>query len=684
VVLLLGSLAGCASVPEGRAAVASVDVSGNEHVDESEITDAIATRASPRFLGLVRGLVYDYEIFNAFVLERDMARIERLYRARGYYRARVRASRVLHDDDDSVRVEIVVEEGPPVVVHDVALDGITGVDAGIQKDIDDIVARELPIGETFDEDRFKAAESAIKRALTDGGHAFAEVKREAEVDVVADDARCRFAVTPGPLAVFGDVTISGLEDLPEKKVLRTIDIEPGDPYSTAKLEDGQQAALDLGVFSSVRLVPDLRRDTSKPGTPVVPVHATVEVAELQRVKLGGGVGLDSLKSDVHLVAGWSSMNFLGGLRKFSIEARPGVVLHPLRINNWQAPTTPLPEGQIDVRLDQPGLFEARTNAFVAPSFRVYPVLLRSDVGAGDAILGFADTLGTVGVERNIWRAYLSVRQNIEYAVPFTYQGELGPFIAPVLLTWPEFIVRIDLTDDRGAPHQGVWIGTRLEGAILGDAQDFKVIPELRGFIPLGPLTLASRTSVGFMWPFNYGATLRDQARSPVGPTTQEEVRDLQLTFFRGFFAGGNQSNRGYPPRTISPYAMVPFLTPSSEAASASCTTADTSRCAVPVGGFTLWEASLELRYPIMDPFSGGVFCDAADVSAGQVDFRIDHPHLSCGTGLRYDTPAGPIRLDVAYRIPGMQVIGEHDENQGDPGTIFGAPINISAGIGEAF
>ena len=51
-----------------------------------ELEDKIATRESPHFLGLFEGVVYDYEIFNLYVLQRDLQRIERYYRARGFYR----------------------------------------------------------------------------------------------------------------------------------------------------------------------------------------------------------------------------------------------------------------------------------------------------------------------------------------------------------------------------------------------------------------------------------------------------------------------------------------------------------------------------------------------------------------------------------------------------------------------
>ena len=41
---------------------------------DKEIEAHIATHDSPRFLGLFRGVVYDYEVFDRYVLERDLQR----------------------------------------------------------------------------------------------------------------------------------------------------------------------------------------------------------------------------------------------------------------------------------------------------------------------------------------------------------------------------------------------------------------------------------------------------------------------------------------------------------------------------------------------------------------------------------------------------------------------------------
>jgi outer membrane protein insertion porin family/translocation and assembly module TamA len=78
------------------------------------------------------------------------------------------------------------------------------------------------------------------------------------------------------------------------------------------------------------------------------------------------------------------------------------------------------------------------------------------------------------------------------------------------------------------------------------------------------------------------------------------------------------------------------------------------------------------------------FCDASDVSGQRFDLRLSHLHLSCGLGARYQTPVGPIRLDLGYRIPGLQVIGGLTPDEREPSTFLGVPLAVSLGVGEAF
>ena len=105
---------------------------------------------------------------------------------------------------------------------------------------------------------------------------------------------------------------------------------------------------------------------------------------------------------------------------------------------------------------------------------------------------------------------------------------------------------------------------------------------------------------------------------------------------------------------------------------------------MPLGGLSLWEASLELRFPILAPLGGATFCDASDVSPDP-STSPRYPHLSCGVGLRYDTPIGPVRLDVGYGSPARRSrTGTDRAPTASPAPFYGLPVAFAFGIGEAF
>jgi outer membrane protein insertion porin family/translocation and assembly module TamA len=241
----------------------------------------------------------------------------------------------------------------------------------------------------------------------------------------------------------------------------------------------------------------------------------------------------------------------------------------------------------------------------------------------------------------------------------------------LVISYSELLLSLDFRDRILSPHRGfqALVPVQVAGP-LGDAADLRVKPELNVFVPLADdWTFAVRGALGFLFPFNYR-----------GPETSG--RDAQLLFFRGFFAGGPASNRGYPQRGIGPHGALPFLyvdgiNPCTESNS------DSGECSVALGGLSIWEASAEFRYSLGGPLNLAVFCDAADVTRRRFELSLGRPHLSCGPGLRYETPVGPVRADLGVRVPGLQVVsGSADEPA--PSEIFGLPIALTVGIGQAF
>src|SRR5882672_2651541 len=122
--LMAGALSACSAIPPGHSSVDSISVEGARELDSDDIEEKLATAPSPKFLGLFRGVVYDYEVFDRLKLQRDLARVERYYRARGFYEAQARAGRVMKRSDGHVSVEIIVEEGRPTLIGKVELQGL--------------------------------------------------------------------------------------------------------------------------------------------------------------------------------------------------------------------------------------------------------------------------------------------------------------------------------------------------------------------------------------------------------------------------------------------------------------------------------------------------------------------------------------------------------------------------------
>lgn len=680
---------GCTSVPPGRSAVKSIDVSGTDAIDAEDLREKLQTVPSPKFLGLFQGVVYDYSVFDRFVLERDLQRIERYYRAQGYYQARARAGRVFFVSSNKVRVDIQVEEGPKVTIGRVDIHGLESLDKDVAKRIERQVKRRLRFGPKFDdepfqEDRFEKAGEFLQRTLEDNGYAYVKVTRAADVDLPKGKVAVGFWVVPGPITRFGEVTITGLGKIPEEPVRRALDIKKGDKYSRAELDAAEQALLELNVFSSVVIEPQVDAAGATREKPEIPLKVKLEAAKLKGIHVGGGAQIDSIQTDVHLLGGWEHRNLFGGLRSLTFEVKPGVVLYPTRFPTFQTPQKLLPEGRFNAQFRQPGFIEARTGLFSRLDGSIAPVILSPDVTDGP-ILGYRDIRLTNGLDRSIWKFYGAVSHTLQFDSAFTYAGALDPDLHPVMISYPELYVSFDLRNDKIRPHEGVYVDTDWQVAGLGgDAKDVKTTSEVRGYLPLSRRwTLAARVRVGMLFPSNYGGTIERGANgedlSGIRPTW---VRDIQLMFLRGFFAGGLGSNRGYALREIGPHGIVPQAT-STLARGCDPNNPTSATCDLPLGGFTLWEASLELRFPISGDFGGALFTDTADVSDRKVDFRLNRPHLSVGLGFRYDTPVGPIRLDAGYRVPGLQApAGSLDE--GIPSKTFGLPMALSFGIGEAF
>jgi len=696
-------LAGCHNVPRGESAVDRLKVEGAAGRQKNEIKEGIATRQSPRLLGVFNpGFVFEYELYDEGTLNRDIERIERLMRRRGFYEAKVRAARVVRLDENRVRVEIEVHEGERVLLRKVDIRGLAQLpfDASVAA----LRANPMRADQIFDEDDFEEAKVELSNALADAGYAHVRTRGSATVDLRAHRADVSFDIEPGPSTRYGTVSIEGLRELPERPIRSALSITRGRPYSRAELELARGALVDLGVFSKVEVIPDL----SDPSSTNIPILVRVEESPKRSITAGVGVTLDVLRLAATSRIGWSHLNFFGGLRKFTISTRPTLTFFPTRVDNFVWPTRILPENSLLMGLEQPSFIEGRTRGFINTGYNVYPLLYPLPADAlpeEQRIIGYNELTASFGVRRNFFGRHLPVTLSMNYRAnfPFTYQGSLQDIcgattdgdacgLEPVVVAFPELTTDLDLRDDPISPTKGFFLSNSLQIAIPalgGQLADVRIRPEARAYVPLDyghKLILAARATFGLVFPQNYGEALTN----PSDNTPDSElIRDQHRLLFRAFYSGGPQSNRGYPFQRIGPQGAIGFLVPTG--VNCDDPTNLSSSCILPLGGFSLWEASLELRWRFSPPWGLVLFVDASDVNPGIASFTFTTPHISVGPGLRYMSPIGPVRVDLGFRVPGLQKLTSTPEDPPDISEIepysserWDQAFALQVLIGEAF
>jgi outer membrane protein assembly complex protein YaeT len=167
------------------------------------------------------------------------------------------------------------------------------------------------------------------------------------------------------------------------------------------------------------------------------------------------------------------------------------------------------------------------------------------------------------------------------------------------------------TDEPLNPTRGTLLNLYVEPTQVLDPNGpffTKTILEGRQFVGLGQgWVLGFRLKVGAI----YAGASRDE-----------------VPLSRRFYAGGANSVRGYAYNSLGPMDAHGAL----------------------IGGDGLLEASTELRFPLKGELTGLVFADTGNAFAKPFKIRSEELRAGAGLGVRYQTPVGPIGLDLAWRL----------------------------------
>ncbi len=620
-----------------RPAVTSFEIEGTHAVSAGELRDALATQPSGRW-AWQQVQYYDEDAF-----ANDRRRIARFYQARGYYDARVESAEVVPDGLGRVRIRVRVSEGEPVRVVSVELPGIEQAPEARER------LGRLPLrpGDVFTEAAYDATRTAIRDALTTTGWARAEVGEHADVDPGTHRAWVRYPVTPGTRYRFGPVFVAGASAIPRARIREEAEqaVHPGKTYDSSDLPKAQARISDLGVFGGVR-VGSGQPDDAQAELPVV---VSVREAPFRTIRFGPGFLIQPVRYEMDAVAGWSHRDWLGGLRRLNLDLRAGYAWLP----NWFRADKQGPVGLATADFTQPGVIgrnidlnlRAELERGLEPAYDFWAE--RFHIGTPIRFGRVATIVPSLNVE--LYQLTGSISQG-DPATGSVLLLQTCPGHNPnfCLLSYFEQRFTLDFRDDPILTTKGLYFSLALQEGFsaFGNGSSYlRVLPEVRAFASLpGRMVLATRARVGIAEPLAGG----------------------DVPIVAKFTSGGPNLMRGYYTRMLSPLI---YYNPCAIQAG-NCPTY------LPVGGNGLIDGSAELRFPISGNLGGALFLDFGNVTAGVAEaLNLANLQYAVGAGIRYTTVFGPIRFDVAGRLPKV--------NGDQPGVqvlALGQPLNENSSI----
>jgi translocation and assembly module TamA len=455
----------------------------------------------------------------------------------------------------------------------------------------------------------------LLNALQERGYAFAKVDPPvAEEAADAPVLDLRFHVVVGPKVNIGEIHIEGLRRVHESLLRARLMLHTGDPYSPSAIERARHDLLGLGVFNQVSLDIGTAVDNSG-GVPITfkireRLRHGVSVSAAYSSDLGGSGGVT-----------WTDRNVFGNAEQLSLAARV--------INLGGSSTT--------------GAGYDTSAKYLMPDFGRRDQSLQFAVGAlKQSLQAYDQTAHSTGVTltrkiSSVWSVSIGGATTDERIIQETTIIQ-GTTIIPGSIAIPGTnVVLADVTRNytlfatpMNVSFDTTNLASPLEDPRRGMRASLSVTPTLALGHPNAKFIISQINVAGYfdlehVLPTDPGRTVL-AGRALAG--LAEGAGEFSLPPDQRFYAGGSGTIRGYRYQSVGP--ALPDGTP--------------------IGGTAIRAASLELRQRFGTNFGAAVFVDAGEVTANLnsvPDAVPDTYRVGVGAGVRYYTPIGPIRFDVA-------------------------------------
>jgi outer membrane protein insertion porin family len=610
-----------------RYKVGKITIAGNHYFKEDTIRERMYMQSAS--FTMRRGR------YSEAFQRKDQATIADLYRSNGFRDVVVKCAvdRNYRDRNSEISVTVTIDEGAQWMVDSLELVGIKQIESkGITSQLASVAKQ------PFSEFNLASDRAVVLTYYYENGFPEATFKATFAPSATPHHVNVTYTITEGDRQYVRRVITSGLNSTRPSLVNKSISLHEGDPLSPVEQTAIQKDLYDLGIFASVDTAiqnPDGNTDHK---------YVVYNIEEANRYTLGVGFGMQAGR---YGNASGNNLSSPGG----TASASPLLSLDVNRLNFLGIGQT-VGLHLLYSLLEKRGSATYEIPRFLGGKNRNLTFTLLYDDSFG--VVTFASQREEASVQLS-QRFSKSLRGQFQYAFR---RVSVNNVVIPTLLV-PQLqqpvkigIINANFVQDRrdnsGDPHHGIYntLDLGLASSAFGSQRSFaRILFRNATYHPIGKsIVLARQTEFGVILPFH-------------APSDVSESESVPLA--ERFFGGGPDTLRAFAFDQAGPRDTGAALVPGGQASSPT---------GLPLGGNALFYNNVEFRFPLIGQNIGGVlFHDMGNVfsSLGNMSLsyhQLDNQHFdytaqAVGFGVRYKTPVGPLRLDLAYALNPPSFVG---------------------------
>lgn len=602
----------------------SVDIDGNETYSEIVLKEVIANE-SPSFIQKMFNLFDDFG-YTLDEVRRDQIRLRRYYQRRGFPQVEVDYQITADDKEWQKNIRFMIREGMPLMIQtsEVTIHADSSEINNIResRDFERAMSRhEYQTGRRFEPIRQPDVEGAFLEALGNLGYAWPDVDIQTAVDSLANQVNLDIQITPNAKAYYSEFEIQGDLSVPERVLIRQSGLKEGDQYSQSEIQDAQRNIFNHHLFRFATItLPEQDHDST--------LSALIRVREFEPRTIQASVGI-GMEEVVRGQVQWQHRNINGRGHRLSANARASFI-----------------EQRLSTDYLVPYIFNSKSRN-VSSLFglhRLEEAFELFQIGVNNSLIYQVDQNKT---------ASLSYEYSINEELSRDQQVELPDTVRSYDIS--SFVLSAYYSEGYSRGGQRGWVvqpSIELSGTFGESSFKFqKLNLDVRKYTPItNSLTLANRVDGGIIF------------------YTQPDSLPSNIRYY----SGGTNSVRGWNRQRLGPKAPA-------------FDSEGNFDSYIPVGGRATFTFNVELRQSlerIIPNFGLAAFLDGGQVWQNISSMASRPIQFGTGGGIRYQSPIGPVRVDVAYKLnptdEDLQIY-----NGEDHGSAWDR-IGIHFSIGQAF